>query len=66
MLHLVINLERSRDRRQLILDELKKFDIKPEIITGIDGKTLTQSQIRTLSLNLSPCSREQPQRINYK
>lgn len=49
MLHLVINLERSRDRRQLILDELKKFDIKPEIITGIDGKTLTQSQIRTLS-----------------
>lgn len=54
MLHLVINLERSRDRRQLILDELKKFDIKPEIITGIDGKTLTQSQIRTLSHSIYP------------
>ena len=60
MLHLVINLERSRDRRQLILDELKKFDIKPEIITGIDGKTLTQSQIRTLTQSITLLTRTTP------
>ena len=56
----VINLPRSKERREDILSECAKFNIVPEII-GVDGKKFTETELRELvyDLDRNPLSRSE-------
>ncbi len=43
-----INLPRCRDRREHILEECARFGLEPEIFPGVDGKNLTDVELREL------------------
>ena len=48
MLHLYINLNRSKDRRKLIESDLSRFNISINRITAVDGEQLSESFINKI------------------
>ncbi len=48
----IINLPRSRERRENILSECARFKLEAEVFPGVDGKTLSESELRRLAFDL--------------
>ena len=44
----IVNLPRCRDRRESILKECARFDLEAEIFPGVDGRELSETELRGL------------------
>lgn len=53
----VINLIQSKDRRENVAQQFKKTDLEPDFFAAIDGRALTQEELKSLVVDTNYLSR---------